>query len=123
MESTIVSSCDVRRYGRMDAGFHIARVRCQDAVSRLEVRYGADEAVALLDGFGVEDLRALSPLLRGQRRLTTAGAAAAIREYPHLALALVMENLDGEIGSRVAELDGRRARLTDLHARAVADRG
>ncbi len=85
--------------GRWDAQFHLFLQRHEKKAKELEGRIGSAEAVELLldDGaIPLEAKRALAPLVRGadDRRESL---ERAIREYPHLALAAVLESAPGHL--------------------------
>jgi len=117
-EMAIVMASDVSRYGRMDAGFHIARVRTEDATEALKERYDAAQVVEMLGKVDNQTLAAVKPLLRGgsmPRAPKREELLRAVEEYPHIALALVREagqaNMDrirNEIADREQALDDMR---------------
>jgi hypothetical protein len=117
-ETSIIMASDTRAFQRLDAEFHEARTRVAARTARLEREHTADQAVALMDGLEIESLQCLAPLLRGTQRVTAVTARKAMRDHPHIALALVQEGVhqaiedkEAQIGRHGEELDRLRAIL------------
>lgn len=80
---------------RLDATFHLARQTVASEEAQLKERYTEEEALQILGQFRDADKAPIAPLIRGQR--TSPGRteyARAEREYPHLALALILNSGD-----------------------------
>ena len=111
-----VRASDIALYGRMDAGFHIARTRVAELTAHLQSQHGAEEAIALMEGLDLDALQPLKPLLRGTQRITAETAAKAMRDYPHLALALVQERIHEAIAAKRDEIARHEAGMNRLKA-------
>lgn len=91
----IVMASELSRHQRMDAPFHIAVSRTREAVETLKARHTEAEAIEMLDQLDVQSLAAIAPLLRGGSSPRTPDREQyqrAVRDYPHIALALVRED-------------------------------
>lgn len=107
MKATTVSSSEIMATGRMDAGFHILRERHKKEAERLKGLMGEKEAIELLSNqkaFPAEALRALAPLAKGSDKERPDSIRKAIEEYPHLALAVLMESAPSILERRAQEL-------------------
>ena len=113
---TAIRSSDVAKYGRMDAGFHMARSRVATLTAHLETQHTADEAITLMQGLEADALQPLAPLLRGTQRVTAVTAAKAMEDYPHIALALIQESIHASIEAKSAEIGRHEQALDRLKA-------
>lgn len=123
MKYASVSSSDITRFGRMDAGFHIAYQEVQKRVAELEAKFGGDpsKALALLERLPTPALECLDVLGTGT---TTDISRSKMRRtscqrYPFIALALVERNLANLRSAAQAEVDAAKAAeavLTDLQS-------
>lgn len=111
-----IKASDISRYGRMDAGFHIARTRVAALTAYLEEQHTDQQAIALMEGLDLDALQPLRPLLRGTQRITTETAAKAMRDYPHIALALVQERIHEAIAAKQDEISRHKAGMHRLKA-------
>ena len=120
-EMAIISSSDLTKYDRMDAGFHILRKKHEAETARLEKSMDNSAAIAL----AVEMLvkvppryrRDINPLVRGSsnRPPDIHAQERAVREYPYLALAIF-----GAIAGDVAEHYQAEARQAEATAQLFA---
>ena len=115
-EFATVKASDLAKYGRIDATFHIARVKVEALTRHLEEEHTADEAVALLEGLDLDALRAVQPLVRGTRKVDSESAMKAVREYPHIALALVQSSIHETIAAKQAEIERSAAGMERLRS-------
>lgn len=111
-----IMASDVMKYGRMDGAFHLARMRVADLTRHLEEEHTADQAAALLEGLDLESLKPLTPLLRSAQRADRESMGKVIREYPHIALALVQERIHDAIASKADEIGRHEASMDRLRA-------
>lgn len=98
MKIAIVKSSDLGKYNRMDAEFFIALEQVKARYLQLQQSMTAEEATAILHKMRPKDLAPCLVLARG----TFVGKTkleAVIREYPHLALALVEPTLETVVAS------------------------
>lgn len=95
MKTLTVSSADLTTTGRWDFGFHALRQAHKARADELSSRFTADEVREMLAPISLEDLAALAPLTRGSAdRINRDKANVLIKEYPHLALAAVLANVE-----------------------------
>ena len=116
MQTAMIKASDMRRFGRMDAGFHIARARVADLTAHLEAEHDAEQAAAMLRGLTLDALAPLKPLLRGRERPGMEGYMRAVHEYPHIALALVQSEVHGAIERQAVEMARGEASMARLKA-------
>jgi hypothetical protein len=91
MKTGMVTMAQVGRYGRMDAGFHLAVNDIAGDLPGLEARLTVDQALALVDAQETAALKCLEPLVRGTGKNRRALLGAA-KEYPFIACALLAKN-------------------------------
>lgn len=116
-EMAIISSSDLTKYDRMDAGFHILRKKHEAETARLEKSMDNSAAIAL----AVEMLvkvppryrRDINPLVRGSnnRPPDIHAQERAVREYPYLSLAIF-----GAVSNDIAEHYRDEARQAEATA-------
>jgi hypothetical protein len=116
-EMAIISSSDLTKYDRMDAGFHILRKKHGAETTRLEKSMDNSAAIALavemLAKVPLKYRRDINPLVRGSsnRPPDLQAQERAVREYPYLSLAIF-----GAIAGDVAEHYQAEARQADATA-------
>ena len=94
MGFTTISSSNIAKFNRMDAGFHIAVSAVADRVSELEAILTTTYAVERLIVLHTEDLACLEPLTTGNSASKGRDALIrAIEAYPLIAYALVERNM------------------------------
>jgi len=116
-EMAIISSSDLTKYDRMDAGFHILCKKHEAETARLEKSMDNSAAIAL----AVEMLvkvppryrRDINPLVRGSsnRPPDIHAQERAVREYPYLSLAIF-----GAVSDDIAEHYRDKARQAEATA-------
>jgi hypothetical protein len=119
MKVAIVKSSDLAREGRWDAGFHIALHEVRDRVDALKAILTAEEAIEKLEGVALADKAPLLVLARGNKALNSENMQRIVREYPHLSLALMEQNLEpaiARIRERLATDAQQLEHLLDLQA-------
>lgn len=109
---------------RWDAGFHITRTEHEPLIEALRKQYPEKEeaetrARRLADSVSTADLQVLAPLTRGtqmQGSPSREKLEGAIREYPHLALAILMKHGRGALeASRTEALQNLNRINASLH--------
>lgn len=117
-EFAIISSSDLTKYDRMDAGFHILRKKHEAETARLEKSMDSSAAIAhavgMLAKVPPKYRRDINPLVRGSsnRPPDLQAQERAVREYPYLSLAIF-----GAVADRIAAHYREEAR----HAEATAE--
>lgn len=96
MKITTASSSDVMKYNRMDPAFHIALNSVKETMlPRVKAKYPKEQdAIDALEKLDTSRLKAVLPLSRGQA-IGSQAIERAIKEYPHLSLALVLNDSEG----------------------------
>jgi hypothetical protein len=126
MKCGIVMSSALSEHNRWDAGFHLLNEQYKSKAAALAKALSAEEAVAILTDesvFPTRLLQALGPLCRGNGHSSRGWRAPlikAIKEYPHLALAIVSESAEAQIQEQQADLANRAAALQRVSARLQA---
>lgn len=95
MDAFTVSSTDLQSAQRWDVSFMRMRQQYGAKAEELTQRFSADEVRQMLSPIALQDLAVLLPLGRnGRDRLTRSKVDLMIREYPHMALAAVVDDLE-----------------------------
>ena len=108
---------------RWDAEFHLASLEHRAQAERLKtVMSVADVEQLLLGGtaFSTADLAALKPLSRRSNYFTSEAVAKVVREYPYLAMAIVMATAGPRLAEQRAVLVQKLAEI-DAVIERVAD--
>lgn len=91
MKTGMVTMAQIGRYGRMDAGFHLAVNDVAQELPELEARLTVEQALTVVDAQDTSALKCLEPLVRGTGKTRRALLGAA-KEYPYIACALLAKN-------------------------------
>lgn len=116
-EMAIISSSDLTKYDRMDAGFHILRKKHEVKASRLEKSMdktsATDLAVKLLKKVPAEYRKNINPLVRigTHRAPDIQSQERAVREYPYLTLAIF-----GSVSTDIEQHYRNKAREAEITA-------
>lgn len=116
MKTAIISSAQVGKYGRMDAGFHIAVQEVAEQAAKLEQTSNADMLLGRLAALETEDLRPLAPLVRGSQDHRREALLRAAAEYPYIAYALVARHVDEALARAESALQARKSYLQTVQA-------
>jgi hypothetical protein len=125
MKHAIVMRSELFKHGRWDVGFHLLNKEYGHKAEHLREVLSADEAVAILteeDTFPTPVLRVLEPLCRGSipTRGNRAALLRAIREYPHLCLAIVLGKAQEAIREQQAKMQRRIDKLAAVSQRLAS---
>lgn len=123
MKTAIINSSDITRFGRMDAGFHIAYQEVKARVAELETKFCGDptQALVLLEQLPVSALGCLDVLGTGVTNDVNRPKMrrTSCKRYPFIALALVERSLAELRIAAQAEIDAAKAAeavLADLQS-------
>ena len=95
MRTFVANAADLLPHSRWDVGFTAMLKQYGDQAKELSHRFSPDEVKELLAPIALQDLAVLLPLGRnGRDRLTRPMVDIMIRDYPHLALAAVIDDID-----------------------------
>lgn len=120
-EIAIISSSDLTKYDRMDAGFHVLRKKHEEETARIEKTMDRPTAISLavemLEKIPPKYRRDVNPLVRGSsnRPPDLQAQERAVREYPYLSLAIF-----GAVAEDVAEHYQEEARQAEATAQLFA---
>lgn len=114
MRMAIIKYSDLAVSNRWDAGFHLSRLQVRDREDELRRTITADEARERLARIGISDKKCLLPLCRTTRDLNSRNIEAVEKEYPHLALALIEQELSESIRRTQREIASKQAYLQML---------
>lgn len=122
MKVGVIMSSELVKAGRWDAGFHLLNQEYRGAAASLEEVVDRDEAIQMLsdaDLFPTSVLLKLSPLCRGTIHGNPGREQLlkAVAEYPHLALAVVLNEAEGAIQAQQAALKAKQDKLAATYAR------
>lgn len=116
MKFTTISLLDLSKYNRLDPKFAIAYASVKDALPTIEAQFSKEEASAFLSQISNKHLSVLLPLIRGNRlgnlELPTEDEVTkVVKEYPHLALLLVLKNpaVEQSMQQRLEDLNNQTA--------------
>jgi len=114
--TAVVRLSDIIEHERMDAGFLTTLVLLREKTEEMRRRYGPEQAVALLDALPLSSKVAMGVLKRGSvpRPMTNSESHELAVEYPHLALALVSEDVQESIERVRAEISRSNTALDRL---------
>lgn len=113
MRFTVVKSSELG--DRWDAQFHIALAEVRARYDHLRRTMTSEEAITKLNAIPNRDRMPLAVLFRGSRdRFDGAASDRVIREYPHLALAIMERNLEPAINRIRDESEKNEAALKAL---------
>lgn len=98
---------------RWDAPFHIALHHLKDRMNELAKKYSPEEAVTLVLRAPAAAQKPLNILLRSGLPINTERAAAAAKEYPYLALAIVQRDIDDNMNKAIQEAMDSVAKAQD----------
>lgn len=109
MKYAVVSSSQLTRFNRWDAGFHLLFQEYGDRAEALSVTMEEAEVLDLLadsNSIPKQLLEFLAPLTRGSQIKTPSREQlfGAVKEYPFLSLAIVMDKAPGLLEARKLEL-------------------
>lgn len=113
----IISASALVKENRWDAEFHILNQRHAQQAEKLKKQFSVSEACDILqdeDLFELSALKALTPLLRGNRYASPPGRRellTAAKEYPHLSLAILSQSAPAALASRITETTAKLSRL------------
>ncbi|PPC84659.1 MAG: hypothetical protein CTY38_01015 [Methylotenera sp.] len=93
MEHASISSKQMVKYGRMDAGFHIAVNKVSEKAEVLSGKISEKEALNRILALKTEDLKCLEPLTTGNNKPGRAEYIKAAETYPLIAYAIILENI------------------------------
>lgn len=126
MKTAIISSSQLFKHGRWDAGFHLLNEEYQDRASALSAIMTKEAALALLadeKSIPTQALQLLAPLARGQNQdKSRDGLLRAAMEYPFLALAIVKDKGRDIIETKRQELEESARQLAQAQ-RALDEAG
>jgi HAMP domain-containing protein len=115
MKIAIVKASELAKENRWDASFHVANAHHAESVTKLKAKLSVKEALDIVSDkelFDMPVLGVLRPLLRGaQSNPGRREFLAAAKEYPYLALALLLEAAPSVLEKKLTEAQARLNRL------------
>jgi len=113
MKIAVVKSSDLGE--RWDAGFHVAASEVRDRVEYFKSSISAEEAARRVKSIPEADLKPLQAIVRGEgKNFDMKAVNRAIRENPHLALAVMERNLQPAFDRIREEIERHQRQIESL---------
>jgi hypothetical protein len=115
MQQAIISSSELTKNGRMDAGFHLLNTEYADRAAALAVQMSEADVITLLSdeqAMPTNVLKFLEPLTRGNKPANRELLLKAVKEYPYLSMAVVQDKGGDILEAKQKELTQQAVKVS-----------